>query len=58
VAVLGRFIEVTPPTNRLTEANYDAAGNVTSFFTLSSAEYDPFNRVTRMTCTGVNRSSV
>ena len=51
-----RAIGVAPATNRLTGAAYDAAGNVTSLFTLSSLEYDPFNRVTRMTGTGVNRS--
>jgi len=48
-----RAIGVAPATNRLTGAAYDAAGSVTSLFTLSSLEHDPFNRVTRMTGTGV-----
>jgi len=51
-----RPIGVSAATNRLTGAGYDAAGNVTSLFTLAPLTYDPFNRVTHLTGTGVNRS--
>jgi len=39
-----------------TVASYDGSGNVTSLFTLTSFEYDPFNRVTHLVGTGVNKS--
>jgi len=51
-----RPIGVSTATNRLTGASYDGSGNVTSLFTLTSFEYDPFNRVTHLTGTGVNKS--
>jgi hypothetical protein len=55
-AVTPRTLGVSAATNRLTASPYDAAGNVTSLFTLTSLDYDPFNRVTYLAGTGVNKS--
>jgi hypothetical protein len=55
-AVTPRTLGVSAATNRLTGSPYDAAGNVTSLFTLTELTYDPFNRVTHLAGTGVNKS--
>jgi|GEM_PF-789939 len=51
--------KVDPATNRLTSATgvtYDAAGNVTKIFGLSSIAYDPLRRPSAMLGTGVHKA--